>query len=103
MSQIRCPPDCAKLIDWVLMFAGFHFSAAYSPSTDPNLHDVALFMLSHEIMAVQQFFKLLKTFFYVNLMYYEVLIVQLGVTDGQWGIPKIHKRASRRQYIYHNL
>ena len=29
-------------------------------------------------------------------MYYEVLIVQLGVTDGQWGIPKIHKRASRR-------
>ena len=47
-------------------------------------------------MAVQQFFKLLKTFFYVNLMYYEVLIVQLGVTDGQWGIPKIHKRASRR-------
>ena len=63
MSQIRCPPDCAKLIDWVLMFAGFHFSAAYSPSTDPNLHDVALFMLSHEIMAVQQFFKLLKTFF----------------------------------------
>ena len=43
--------------------ARFHFSAAYSPSTDPNLHDVALFMLSHEIMAVQQFFKLLKTFF----------------------------------------
>jgi len=29
-------------------------------------------------------------------MYYEVLIVQIGVTDGQWGIPKIHKRASRR-------
>ena len=65
------------------MFAGFHFSAAYSPSTDPNLHDVALF-------------KLYPTLFYANFMYYEVLIVQLGVTDGQWGIPKIHKRASRR-------